>query len=183
MKSIIAVVALAVIATLTGCTSSRATSPTPPLYEAPAVSGANAGAVAGSVVEPAYKEASLGQTLAWESGIEGTVSGPRPVRVSEYHRMPGMQYLEFSVAIKNNGSGPVSVGFMMVSLQFNGVRANEIFDSANNYMGTPNMSALPGKTSTFKVCFEVPEGPGELQVEVRPGFGYNNDTAFYTGQI
>lgn len=123
----------------------------------------------------------FGETIVWESGLEGSVSAPRDTKISQYHREAGMHAIELTVKLTNGSQEPVDMTMVMVSAMFNGAPADEVFDSANGYGGSPSTSVLPGKSATYKVALQVANGPGELQVELTPGFG--TETAFFTGNL
>ena len=59
-----------------------------------------------------------------------------------------------------------------------------MFDSAKGIGGSPTSTVLPGKSVTYTVAFGLPRKErADLQVEVRPGFGFGYQPAIFTGQV
>lgn len=125
--------------------------------------------------------AAFGATHRWETGVEVTVSSPKPYRPSSSAAgADRARAVSFEVQVKNGSQAPVELATVMIQASYNGQPVTQIYDSAKNMMGAPTTSVLPGKTSTFTVAFPVDKEQGELQLEVTPGF--SADRAYFTGQ-
>jgi hypothetical protein len=126
--------------------------------------------------------AGFGSTHTWENGIEVTVGQPAPFRPSSSAAgADRARAVSFEVRVKNGSDAPFELVAMNVQASFNGQTVTQIIDSAKGVMGQPSTSVLPGKSSTFLVAFPVDKQPGEMQIEVMPGF--TGDRAYFTGQV
>ena len=124
----------------------------------------------------------FGATSSWETGVEVTVSQPKPFRPSQYAaNADGARNVSFEITVENGSDAPLELVTMMVQASFKGQPIEQIFDSTKNVGGTPSTSVLPGKSATFTVAYSLDKDPGELQLEVTPGF--MADRSYFAGQI
>ena len=89
--------------------------------------------------------------------------------------------VRLEITITNNGSEAFDPSLFLVNASYADQPASQIFDSQNDISGAPQTTLLPGKSIKFPVAFSIPEGPGELQVDVQPSFSH--DSAVFVGPV
>lgn len=195
MKFAAIALCVTVVFTVTGCGSgdskrptasaglSQGTNhPTPTLASSESASSSEGTASADpSTSAPEQEDAApkkFGSRFTYEDGLVVQVAKPAPFKPSEYAAAePAASYLSFKVTIINGTGKRYDPALFTVSVQSNDTEANEVYDSENGFKGSPDTAVLPGRESSFKVGFGVPN-PKDLVVEVSPGFEY--DSVFFT---
>jgi hypothetical protein len=125
-----------------------------------------------------------GKRFTWPDGLAVEVSAPAACKPSEYASPSDVKRaVKFKVLIVNGTDKPFEVAMLTVGgdAQFNGAKAESVFDSAGG-CGNGGLEAgtvLPGKTYTYEVTFSVGPQPGEMQLGFEPHFG--QDKAVFVG--
>ena len=128
----------------------------------------------------------FGQNISWPDGVAVTVSEPKAYRPSSSAAtgQNAVRYVSMTVTLTNGSDKNVEATGTSLAVTANGTPADEVFDSAKGIGGSPSSTVLPGKSVTYTVAFGVPsKEKTELQVEVRPGFGFGYQPAIFTGQV
>ena len=88
-----------------------------------------------------------------------------------------------SVTMTNKSDKNLEATGTSLSATASGAPADQVFDSARGIGGSPTSTVLPGKSITYTVAFGLPtKDRVDLQVEVRPSFGFGYQPAIFTGQ-
>jgi hypothetical protein len=152
------------------------------LQGAPVSSGASPGAGSADAPNGDVQVAAFGGTSSWETGVQVTVQQPKAFRPSSTAAgADRARAVSFEVNVTNGSDAPLELATMTIQASFNGQPIDQIFDSAKDIGGTPSTSVLPGKSATFSVAYSLDKEPGELQLEVRPGF--IADQSYFSGQV
>jgi hypothetical protein len=128
----------------------------------------------------------FGQTITWPDGVAVSVSKPETYKPSSSASIgPGAaRFVSMKVTVTNGSNKDLAATGADLSATANGAPAEQVFDSAKGLNGSPSSTILPGKSVTFTVAFGLPsKDPGDLQVELRPGFGIGYQPAIFTGQV
>lgn len=152
-----------------------------PTAAAPAVPGAPADT--GS--DAASTTGGFGQRITWPDGVAVTVSQPKAYRPSSSAAtsQSAARYVSMTVTLTNGSDKNVEATGTALAVTANGTPADEVFDSVKGIGGSPTSTVLPGKSITYTVAFGVPtKEQTELQVDVRPSFGFGYQPAVFTGQ-
>ena len=140
-----------------------------------------------AVVAPAAAEppvtgtaqAKFGQTYGWPEGLEVSVAPGVAFTPSDTSSAdPANAYLSFTVTITNRTGKPYDPSLFYVSAESSGKEADQVFDSANGFTGSPSTSVLDGHQSIFAIGFGVTD-PADVVMELTPGFDYDGK-AFFT---
>ena len=152
------------------------------LRSAPVSSAPQPGAAPAETPTDGVQVAAFGGTSSWETGVEVTVSAPEAFRPSQYaFGADRARNVSFEINVENGSDAPLELATMMIQASFNGQPIEQIFDTTKDIGGTPATSVLPGKSATFTVGYSLDKDPGELQLEIRPGF--LADRSYFAGQI
>lgn len=117
----------------------------------------------------------FGKTYTWENGVSATVSTPKTYKRSE-SGSGGEKFkyaVQFTITIVNKSGKTFEPSMATGSVQSSDVEADEIFDSANGFEGSPDTKLLNGRQSKYKVAFGV-TNPKDIVFEFAPGFEYNS---------
>jgi hypothetical protein len=153
-----------------------------PSAAAPAAPGAPADPGA---PDQASTTGTFGQNITWPDGVAVTVSEPKAYRPSSSAAASraAARYVSMTITLTNGSDKNVEATGTTLAVTANGTPADEVFDSAKGIGGSPTSTVLPGKSVTYTVAFGVPtKEQTELQVEVRPGFGFGYQPAIFTGR-
>jgi hypothetical protein len=142
------------------------------------------GALAGGAPAPAEPpltgsaQAKFGQTYGWPEGLEISVAPGAAFTPSDTSSAdPANAYLSFTVTITNRTGKPYDPSLFYVSAESGGKEADQVFDSANGFLGSPSTSVLDGHQSIFVVGFGVSD-PADVVMEMTPGFDYDGKAIF-----
>lgn len=136
--------------------------------------------------EPAKALPTWGKRYTWPDGLAVEVAAPKQCKPGEYAISTPKDILravQLTLTLINGTSKPfdTSVVSFGSDAQFNGQRAEQVYDSGGGCGGGPDPTTiLPGKSFTMTVAFAVGAQPGELQVVLQPNFGA--DKAIFVGQ-
>lgn len=155
---------------------------------APSVAAPTASA-APSAADSAAKEpttGAFGQNITWPDGVAVTVSVPKAYKPSNSAAggQAASRYVSMTVTLTNGSDKNIEATGTSLSATANGAVADQVFDSAKGIGGSPTSTVLPGKSVTYTVALGLPsKDPVDLQVEVRPSFGFGYEPAIFTGQV
>jgi hypothetical protein len=94
------------------------------------------------------------------------------------------RYVSLTVTLTNGSDKNVDAMGTTLAVTANDNAADQVFDSAKGIGGSPTSTVLPGKSITYTVAFKLPtKARADLQVEVRPSFGFGYQPAIFTGQL
>ena len=142
-------------------------------------------AVGDTTGEEAPTAGAFGQTYTWPDGLAVTVSEVKAYRPSSSAAtgQAAARYVSMSVTLSNGSEKNVEATGTTLVATINGAPADQVFDSAKGIGGSPTSTVLPGKSVTYTVAFGVPaKEQADLQVEVRPGFGFGYQPAIFVGR-
>lgn len=123
-------------------------------------------------------QTAFGTSYSWTDGLQVTVSAPTPFAPSEYAAAdPANAYLEFTITVTNRTGKEYDPVLFSVTAQSGNQEADQVYDSANGFTGTPSTAVLDGRESQFKIGFGVADA-NDVVMEVRPGFDY--EEAYFT---
>jgi hypothetical protein len=123
-------------------------------------------------------QAAFGAAYTWPDGLQVSVSAPTPFTPSATSTAQGAAaYLSFTVTIVNNTGATYEPALFHASVQSGDKEADQIFDAAGGFTGTPGTAILNGRQSTFTIGFGV-ANPDDVVMEVSPGLNY--DKAYFT---
>ncbi len=92
------------------------------------------------------------------------------------------RYVSMTVTLTNGSDKNVEATGTTLVATAGGAPAEQVFDSAKGVLGSPTSTVLPGKSVTYTVAFGMlTKEQTDLQVEVRPGFGFGYQPAIFTG--
>jgi len=138
-------------------------------------------AVAPPAAEPLITgdaQAKFGQTYGWPEGLELSVAPGVAFTPSETSSADAANsYLSFAVTITNRTGKPYDPTLFFVSAESGGKEADQVFDSAGGFIGSPSTSVLDGHQSSFVVGFGVSD-PADVVMELTPGFDYDGRAIF-----
>lgn len=144
----------------------------------------------GAPGEPAKQEAlkenpTWGKRYTWANGLSVDVAAPVACTPGQFAAPQNIaRAVKFEVTITNGTSAAFETALMSMGsdAQFNGQKAEKVFDSGGGCDGTlfDSATVLPGKTYTFHVAYSVGAQPGEMQLVFEPTF--NSDKAAFVGQ-
>jgi hypothetical protein len=118
-------------------------------------------------------------SFSWENGLIVDVSAPTATRFSSSACCAtGGKGVAFTVRVVNGSDQVIQPYMLLTSLTADGVAAEQVFDSAKGYTGTPTNSIPPGRELTFPVAFDT--AGGDLLFEIG-GFSYTS--AFFTASL
>ena len=125
-----------------------------------------------------------GERYTWANGLSIDVVPPVACTPGQYSAPPNIvRAVKFKVTITNGTSAAFETALLSLGndAQFNGQRAERIFDTSGACGGTlDTATVLPGKTYTYEVAYSVGAQPGEMQLVFEPSF--NSDKAAFVGQ-
>ena len=122
--------------------------------------------------------ATFGATYSWDDGLDVTVAPPTPFTPSEFAAAePAAAYVSLAVTIANRTGQPYDPTIFFVTMQSGDREADQVFDAANGFEGTPTTAILDGRDATFTVGFGV-QDPNDLVLQVTPGLDYS--PAYFT---
>jgi hypothetical protein len=121
--------------------------------------------------------------VAYEDGVEVTLSGYKRGTSSEYAAPASTEYVAFTVKIDNKSEAVVDVGtgFVMCYYGDASSQSEQIFDSDRNLDSLPTMRLRPGRKATATVACEMPKKESYLQVELSPSM--ESQTAIFAGEV
>lgn len=127
----------------------------------------------GDAKKAASKTYGPGETAAYSTGVNVTVSKASPYSPKEFStHESGKKAYKVTVKIENKGKERFDANLVMVEARAGkgGTTASEIYDEGlDGFSGT----VLPGKTMTKNVAFDVPPNSKDLDVEVTPGISHD----------
>jgi hypothetical protein len=174
------VVSVLALLALTGCSTevrgsaSPAEVVAPPTDDATEDDGSGDDAADGSAGDAGSDTAVFGDTLAYDDGLEITVSAPQPYTPSESAYVDGpapAAYVAFDVTVVNGTGEDYEPVELFLTLQSGTSQEAQVFDTANGLDGTPYQTLLPGRSVAFRVGFGASD-PADLVMEVTPGFDH-----------
>ncbi|CCH87978.1 exported protein of unknown function [Modestobacter italicus] len=132
-------------------------------------------ATAEAAASSASSVGKFGQTFTYTDGLEVAVAPPEDFQPSDSAagNTPGKAAVTLSITITNGTSANYDPAIFSASVQSGTSPEEQIYDSANGIAGAPSTTLLPGRSVTFEVAFTATD-PGDLVVEVTPGFEYNS---------
>jgi hypothetical protein len=121
--------------------------------------------------------------VAYEDGVEVTLSGYKRGTSSEYAAPASTEYVAFTVKIDNKSKAVVDVGtgFVMCYYGESSSQSEQIFDPDRNLDSLPTMRLRPGRKATATVACEMPKKESYLQVELSPSM--ESQTAIFAGDV
>ena len=123
-------------------------------------------------------QAKFGQTYGWQEGLEVSIAPGVAFTPSESSTAdPANGYLSFTVTITNRTGKPYDPSLFFVSAESGSKEADQIFDSANGFVGSPSTSVLDGHQSAFVVGFGV-DNPADVVMEVSAGSDFDGRAIF-----
>jgi hypothetical protein len=155
---------------------------------APSVAAPAAPAVGGDAADSATEESTtgaFGQKITWPDGVAAMVSELKAYKPSNSAAgaQAASRYVSMTVTLTNGSDKNIEATGTSLSATADGAVADQVFDSAKGIDGSPTSTILPGKSVTYTVAFGLPsKDPVDLQVDVRPSFGYGYQPAIFTGQ-
>jgi hypothetical protein len=170
-----------VIFTLTACGGSTVNRGT--ISDASAGAGAADGS---SGSKPPAETPTWGKRYTWPGGLAVEIAPPKPCKPGEFAVSTTkdiQRAVKVSITVVNGSGKPFDTGVLSFGsdAQFNGRKAEQIYDSSGECGGGPDSTTvLPGKAFTTDVAYAVGPQPGELQLAVQPSFGA--DKAIFVGQ-
>lgn len=119
--------------------------------------------------------------VAYEDGVEVTLSGYARGVSSAYAAPESTPYVSFTVKVVNGSESIVDLGtgYVMCYYGDESKEAEQIFDDGLD--GLPSMRLRPGRTASAKVACELPKGEEYLQVELAPSM--EAETAIFAGNV
>ncbi|GAA2035740.1 hypothetical protein GCM10009819_20330 [Agromyces tropicus] len=118
----------------------------------------------------------FGDTMAWEDGVELTVSAPEPYTPSEYAAGADLAHnVVFTMTITNNSSENLEP-LVYTRLASGGQEASQIFDidNGNGEIGlSPTTVILPGQSVTWQEAWSVAD-PASLTMQISPNWEYED---------
>lgn len=119
--------------------------------------------------------------VAYEDGVEVTLSGYKRGTSSEYAAPGNTPYVSFTVKVVNKSEAALDLGtgFVMCYYGDESTQAEQIFEEGMS--GLPTMSLRAGRTASAKVGCEMPKGEEYLQVEMAPSM--ESAVAIFAGNV
>lgn len=126
------------------------------------------------------KPQKFGTTVAFDDGLEVTVSEPVKFKPSEYAAGADGEGtpLKFQITVKNGTDKNFDPGLIFASVMSGDAEAESIFDSGDSLSETPSTKIRPGKSVTWSVGFMVLD-PKDVTMEVEPG-SFDYDSVLFT---
>ena len=189
VKSLVPVVAAAVVFSLAGCSgdpsagpvgpesgSNRAPSTSAPATATQGPAPTGAAAVPAPVPVPTLVQPAddkIGSTHKWQNGVSVAVGEPTVYEPSSSATgtEPGKTYVVITFAISNGSDKVYDSAEFRVSVQSGDTEAAQVYDSAKGVVDAPSTQLLVGQETKFSLAFAVPD-PAALVVLVAPGFDY-----------
>lgn len=125
----------------------------------------------------------FGETFKYPQGLEITLSTPRADTPNGQSgiNVTGDRAARFTTTITNQGDKTVNLSTTVAATLCEEDR-DMIFSSADGLHGGPTGKLLlPGKSLKFDVAWSLDSKPCELQVQIRPTFGFG--PSVWTGTI
>jgi hypothetical protein len=119
--------------------------------------------------------------VAYEDGVEVTLSDYKRGTSSEYASPESTPYVSFTVKIDNKSDAIVDIGtgYVMCYYGDESREAEQIFDEGLD--GLPSMRLRPGRVAKATVACEMPKGEKYLQVEMAPSM--ESAVAVFAGNV
>lgn len=119
--------------------------------------------------------------VAYEDGVEVTLSGYKRGTSSEYAAPGNTAYVSFTVKIVNGSKSTLDLGtgFVLCYYGDESTQAEQIFEEGMS--GLPTMSLRAGRTASAKVGCEMPKGEEYLQIEMAPSM--ESAVAIFAGNV
>ncbi len=189
VKSLLPVVAAAVVFSLAGCSgdpsagtvgpesgSNRATSTSAPATATQGPAPTGAAAVPAPLPVPTLVQQAadkIGSTHKWQNGVSVAVGEPTVYEPSSSATgtEPGKTYVVITFTIGNGSDKVYDSAEFRVSVQSGDTEAAQVYDSAKGVVGAPSTQLLVGQETKLSLAFAVPD-PAALVVLVAPGFDY-----------
>jgi hypothetical protein len=135
--------------------------------------------------KPAAEAPTWGKRYTWKDGLAVEIAAPVACTPGQYASPSNVERaVKFTVTVVNGTDKPFETAVLSIGndAQFNGKKAEAVFDSSGGCGGGGLESAtvMPGKTFTFEMSYAVGPQPGEMQIALQPTFAA--DKAVYTGQ-
>ena len=125
--------------------------------------------------------AAFGDTVAFDDGLEVTVSAPQPYTPSDTAYVDGpapASYVAFDVTVTNGTGADYEPVGLFLTLQSGSSEEPQVFDSEQGLDGAPYTTLLPGRSVSFRIGFGA-SAPHDLVLELSAGFDY--ESVVYTG--
>ncbi|WP_033307354.1 hypothetical protein RFN58_06920 [Streptomyces iakyrus] len=121
--------------------------------------------------------------VAYEDGVEVTLSGYKRGVSSEYASPESTPYVSFTVKIDNKSDkvADIATGYISCYYGDDSKEGEQVFDSDRGLEGVPSMRLRPGRTATAKVGCEMPKDEVYLQIELTPTM--DSETAIFAGSV
>lgn len=125
----------------------------------------------------------LTEGVAYEDGVEVTLSGYKRGVSSEWAAPGSTPYVAFTVKIDNKSAATVDIGtgYVMCYYGDESQEAEQIFDSERGLDSMPSMKLRPGRVAKATVACEMPKGEAYLQVELAPSM--DAEVAVFAGNV
>lgn len=134
--------------------------------------------------KPAADAPTWGKRYTWKDGLAVEVSAPVACVPSRTASPQNIQRaVKFTITVTNGAKQPFDTTLLSFGndVQFNGAKAERVFDSSGECGGDLAASTvMPGKSFAYDVAYAVGPQPGEMQLVLSPGFA--GDKAVFTGQ-
>lgn len=119
--------------------------------------------------------------VAYEDGVEVTLSDYKRGTSSEYAAPGSTPYVSFTVKIDNKSDAVVDIGtgYVMCYYGDESREAEQIFDEGLD--GLPSMRLRPGRVAKATVACEMPKGEKYLQIEMAPSM--ESAVAVFAGNV
>ncbi|MGQ5576749.1 hypothetical protein [Streptomyces sp. ECR3.8] len=125
----------------------------------------------------------LTEGVAYEDGVEVTLSGYKRGVSSEWAAPGNTPYVSFTVKIDNKSDkvADIATGYIMCYYGDESQQGELIFDSDRGLDSVPSMQLRPGRTATAKVACEMPKDEEYLQIEMAPTM--DSEQAIFAGNV
>lgn len=121
--------------------------------------------------------------VAYEDGVEVTLSGYKRGVSSEWAAPSSTPYVSFTVKIDNKSDkvADIATGYIMCYYGDQSKEGEQVFDSDRGLEGVPSMQLRPGRTATAKFGCAMPKGEEYLQIEMAPTM--DSEQAIFAGNV
>ncbi|MBB5785997.1 hypothetical protein [Jiangella mangrovi] len=187
MRKTIAIIATAMLA-LAGCSSSGDDGGATTTAEPQAAPSEQAETPAQETEEPPVKPtptptpeahptnaadriSAFGESYAWNTGVEVTVSPLRAFEPGEYASFEDAPaYIAYDVTILNNSEDVFDAATYYATLLSGGREGSQVFDTDQG-VDYPTAQVLPGQSVTFTDAWGV-QDPADITLSIAPSFDY-----------
>ncbi|MFD8495934.1 hypothetical protein [Amycolatopsis sp. NPDC059657] len=95
--------------------------------------------------------------------VDITVANPKEFTTGKYAIQPNAKAMSYDVTVVNHSDKPWTA-MLLIEATAGNAAAEQVFDSAAGFNGTPSQDVLPGKELAFKVGFV--DGTGDITLQL-----------------